>query len=100
MSEKPIVTTEEESLREALNRFQKQEKFSVGDIVRWKKGMINREYPEKDRKAIVMKHLDTPIMDGSDDYGGFREPLDLVLGFYLSGTFTIFYYDSRRFERV
>lgn len=86
-------------LREALEIFRAENKFSVGDIVMWKPGMKNRKSVGP---LIVVEVLDAPVFSGKDDEIGsplFREPLDIVCGMIGAndGEFMAYHYDSRRF---
>jgi len=85
------------TLRENLNQ---TNKFDVGDIVRWKKGLKNKRIPEYDLPAIVVEILDKPIFDEKAEVGStyYREPLDIILGVIIKNEFLTFHYDSRRME--
>ena len=78
--------------------------FQPGTFVRWKKGMKNRPHPAHGDPAIVVEVLPAPVFDkklaGESQSPLFREPLDLVLGFFARDDedFLLFHYDSRRFE--
>jgi len=75
--------------------------FKPGDIIRWKRGMKNKCFPANDTPIIVIEVLTTPIYDREGDAGSpyFKEPLTLVAGCLKDdGQFTVFHYDSRRFE--
>lgn len=48
-------------LRDRMERLASPRNYSVGDIVRWKKGLQNRNYPEPDTLFIVTDILDTPV---------------------------------------
>ena len=90
-----------ELLLSAYERYTQRNKFRVGDLVRWKEGLRNRQYPAQEDPAIVCAILDKPILDSTSDSGNytFREPLDIQLGVIGSdGTLIMFYYDSARFE--
>ena len=84
-----------QKLKDAFIRFQKKERFEVGDIVVWKNGLRNRE------PAIVVENFSVPFYDEGETTGSsyFREPLDIRLGVIDdSGDFITYVYDSRRFE--
>ena len=78
--------------------------FQPGQFVRWKKGMKNKKLPAYGEPVIVVEILPTAVFDRKSgeqsDNPLFREPLDLVLGFFAKNDeeFLLFYYDSRRFE--
>lgn len=77
--------------------------FTTGDIVVWKDGLKNKNYPEYGQPAIVLERLDTPIVNSVEDAGStyFNESLDIVLGLIShdeDDAFLVFYYDSRRFK--
>ncbi|HJG31078.1 MAG TPA: hypothetical protein K8U80_06740 [Collinsella ihuae] len=89
-------------LKMHLNDLKIKETFKVGDIVMWKGGMKNRNFPEYHTPAIVVDCFDPPIMDPEPSAGSqyYREPLDVRLGFIAEDdSFVTFLYDSRRFER-
>lgn len=88
-----------QSLKQAFETFNQKNTFKPGDIVEWKPGM---KHKRSDGPFIVVEVLDEPIIDTNDGAGSayFREPLDLVLGCFLSGDFVTFYYDSRRMQPV
>jgi len=89
-------------LRTAKEGFDKTYDLKPGDLVVWKKGLINKAKPALNEPAIIMQILDTPLTDQDKQDSGtpyFNEPLDLVLGLIdEDGDFTIFHYDKRRFE--
>jgi len=76
--------------------------FKPGDIVKWKKGMRNRRFPENDSVAIVTKVYPEPIYDPKAKEIGsphFHDPMSLVLGLIDDdGDFVEFHYDGQRFE--
>jgi hypothetical protein len=78
--------------------------FQPGMLVRWKKGMKNRQRPAYGEPVIVVEVLLNPIFDKkfaeNSESALFREPLDLVLGFYPmeNEEFILMHFDSRRFE--
>lgn len=90
-------------LRDLRERLMKPTDFSEGDIVVWKEGLKNRRMPNYGQRAIVISRLDEPVFDNNGESGSpyFREPLDLVIGFFdADDDFILFYYDSRRFQKV
>ena len=78
--------------------------FQPGQFVRWKKGMKNKQLPAYGEPVIVVEVLTMAVFDkkwgGESDNPLFREPLDLILGFFAKNDeeFLLFHYDSRRFE--
>ena len=78
--------------------------FETGDVVKWKKGLKNKKYPEENQCAIVIQQLKEPIIQGERESGSpyFREPLDLILGFLDpdDGDLVLFHYDKRRFDKI
>lgn len=92
-----------ERLTHLCNELQNKAFFTTGDIVVWKDGLKNKNYPEYGQPAIVLERLDTPIVNSIDDTGStyFNERLDIALGLISrdeDGAFLVFYYDSRRFK--
>lgn len=76
-------------------------RFKRGDLVVWKEGLKNKNFPEYGQPAVVIEQLERPIINLSDDSGSsyYREPLDLILAILSGeGQFVTFYYDSRRFQ--
>ena len=78
--------------------------FQPGQFVRWKAGMKNRKLPAYGEPVVIVEILTTPVFDRKSgeqsDNPLFREPLDLVLGFFAKNDdeFLLFHFDSRRFE--
>lgn len=92
-----------ERLTHLCNELQSKASFATGDIVVWKDGLKNKNYPEYGQPAIVLERLDAPIVNSVDDTGStyFNERLDVVLGLISrdeDDAFLVFYYDSRRFK--
>ena len=92
-----------ERLTHLCNELQSKAYFATGDIVVWKDGLKNKNYPEYGQPAIVLERLDTPIVNSVDDTGStyFNERLDIALGLISrdeDDAFLVFYYDSRRFK--
>ncbi len=88
-------------LKEAYDRFLKKEDFQVGQIVKWKKNLKNKDLPRKNQPAIVVRVLAEPLVSTDEESGSpyFLEKLDIILGVMSKdGTFLTFYYDSSRFE--
>ena len=88
-----------QALKQAFENFNQKNTFKPGDIVKWKPGMKNKR---SDGPFVVVEVLDEPIVDAVAEAGSayFREPLDIVLGRFISGDFVIFHYDSRRMQPV
>jgi len=101
--EDPSVQQRIEDLKFCLAQLREAEKFSVGDIIRWRPLMCNRRggYGEV---FIVVDVLDEPIFGADDESGStyFREPLDIIAGKISGkeGAFITFHYDSRRFTKL
>ena len=88
-------------LKTYLKSLLEYDDFKVGDIVVWRNGLRNRNYPDYGVPAIVVEVLSTPLTDESVDAGSqyFREPLNIRLGIINEdGNFITYVYDSRRFE--
>jgi len=74
--------------------------FKTGDVVKWKKGLKNKKYPEEEQLVMVIQELEEPIIQSERDSGTpyFREPLDLILGVLdQDGDLMLYHYDKRRF---
>lgn len=100
---KGVSGSDIQRLRNMYARFTAPSDFSEGDIVVWKEGLKNRRMPNYGQRAIVVSRLEEPVFDGNTESGSayFREPLDLILGFFDGDDdFVIFHFDSRRFEKV
>lgn len=90
------------NLRSAFELFTEPVDFRPGDLVCWKQGLRNKNYPKDGEPAIVIEKLAVPVYDPGTEAGlpYFREPLDLALGVVdQDGDFLIFHYDSRRFQQ-
>ena len=89
-----------EALKKARNNFLEKYSFKEGDIVKWKPLLKNRQTPEYNEPAIVIKVLENPIYDESEESGStyWQEPLDLVLGILADGELRTFHNDSRKFQ--
>lgn len=81
------------------------ERFRPGELVRWKQGLRNKTYPYEESVGIVIEHRETSLsVDRDPGSIYFQEPTDLAIGI-LAGTsdertFVVYWFDSRRFERV
>lgn len=96
-------SNEIDRLTHLCNELHDKAYFTTGDIVVWKDGLKNKNYPEYGQPAIVLRRLDNPIVNPVEDSGStyFNEPLDIVLGLISrdeDDAFLVFYYDSRRFK--
>jgi hypothetical protein len=88
-------------LQTAFNNFLKKDAFQVGQLVKWKKNLKNRQLPYLNQPAIVVEILDEPVISNEEESGSpyFRENLDIILGILVDDEkFFTFYYDSKRFE--
>lgn len=88
------------TLRELLASYQKSHTFKVGDLVRWKKGLKTRVYPQGEDAAIVVEVLSTPLIDPATDPAvpHFKNAYDLVCGVIFEGNFYTYYFSSNRLE--
>jgi len=88
-------------LKKLFTRLTEEYKFKPGDLVVWKEGLKNKKMPPYNLPAIVIEHLEEPIIADIDESGSpyFREPLDLIAGFIDGDSFVIFHFDSRRFKK-
>lgn len=78
------------------------ERFKSGDLIVWKEGLKNKKLPQENVPAIVVEHLEVPILNSTESSGSayFRESLDLLAGFIDDdGDFIIFHFDSKRFKK-
>jgi predicted alpha-1,6-mannanase (GH76 family) len=88
------------NLKKLKNNIDKPIDFKEGDIVIWKKGLKNKNWPLYNQPAIVMKKYDNPIYDEKANASNhiFKEPLDVELGIIMDNNdFLTFHYDSHRF---
>jgi hypothetical protein len=69
-------------LQTACNNFLKKDAFQVGQLVKWKKNLKNRQLPYINQPAIVVEILDEPVINNEEESGSpyFRENLDIILG--------------------
>jgi hypothetical protein len=93
------------TLKTACAALQIENHFEVGDVVRWKDGLKNKNIPAYGVPGVVVEVLAEPISNPEGSAGStyFREPLDLVLGLYVESdggedTISMYHFDSRRFE--
>ncbi len=99
-SEVKVISTPSE-LKNCYKILTTKNTFKEGDLVCWKKNMINRRRPHSDEPAIVVKVYEEPVFDTEQDSGtpNFMEPYDIALGVLDNdGDLMVFHYDSRRFE--
>jgi len=91
-------------LRDRLSRLNAPRDYSVGDIVRWKKGLVNKSWPEVGSVFIVSEILDNPMtsrMDGREESPHAGERLDVrILALSGEDVAMEMYLDGRRIERV
>ncbi len=88
-------------LEEKAKLLLSKEPFYPGDVVKWKKGLRNKKYPEEVQPAYVIQELVKPMTRTEKIPGSpyFQEPLDLELAILdQDGDLVTFYYDSRRFK--
>jgi hypothetical protein len=90
------------NLRKLYDSFFNFTDFKKGQLVKWKSGMKNKNFPQENQPAIVIDLLDNPIYENNDSSSPyFKEPLDIALAMTDNeGDFIVFYYDKRRFELV
>lgn len=92
-----------EKLLELHTRFTSglEKRLAPGMLACWKLGMRNRRTPDYGTPVVVVEILsDFPIDEEHGPGSGYyRERLDIILGFVDDdGEFSMFHYDSRRFE--
>ena len=103
-SSKGLIDIEKyiENLKDLYRRLKEKNEIKTGDIVKWKKGLKNKNLPRYDEPSIVVDVLKEPIIDPAAQNAGtpyFNEQLDLVLGIITEDdNFLTFYYSSDRFE--
>lgn len=88
-------------LKELCSRLHHQSEFKEGDLVKWKPGLKNRNYPAYDEPVIIVSVLDSPVFDPSELTAAspyFREPLSLIIGEIVDKDFVEYHVDARRFE--
>ena len=88
-------------LKELCSRLHQQNVFHEGDLVRWKPGLKNRNYPAYGEPVIIVSVLDSPVFDPSELTAAspyFREPLSLIIGEVVDKDFVEYHVDARRFE--
>jgi hypothetical protein len=91
--------SQSERLQELYSLYTKTYTFSPGDLVGWKPGLRDRNYPADGAPAIVLEVLKAAIFDGNSDAGTpyFREPYDIVAGLIASdGIFHTYHFNSMR----
>lgn len=87
-----------EDLKAAFGKFNEKHTFEPGQVIEWKPGM---KHKLADGPFVVMEVLQEPIIDSDLNAGSayYREPLDMILGFYTdAGDFLICHYDLRRMQ--
>ena len=88
-------------LKELCSRLHRENAFNEGDLVKWKPGLKNRNYPAYDEPVIVVSVLESPVFDPSELTAAspyFREPLSLIIGEIVDKDFVEYHVDARRFE--
>ncbi|EDN70659.1 hypothetical protein BGP_3825 [Beggiatoa sp. PS] len=78
----PETYTQEylENLLLLYRKFNDNNEFTPGQLVRWKPGLKNRKLPQENQPAVVIDVLDTPIYADTDPGTPyFHEPLDIAL---------------------
>jgi hypothetical protein len=99
-SETQVIATPSE-LKACFEAFKYKNTFKEGDLVCWKKNMVNRRKPHEGDPAIVVKVYEEPIFETEQDAGTptFMEPYDIALGILdKDRDFVVYHFDSRRFE--
>ncbi|KAH3759398.1 hypothetical protein Pelo_8764 [Pelomyxa schiedti] len=79
--------------------------LAVGDVIKWKPHMKNRQKPKYSEFAVVISlNRGNPYYATSSDIDAvspiFNEPLDLAIGLLEGSDFMVFYYDSNRFMKA
>lgn len=94
-----VVTTDQ--LQSLYRSYVARNVFLPGDLVTWKPGLKNRVHPAEGEPAVVVRVLDTPIIDGLADAGNpdFKAEYDLICGLSIDGVFLTYHYDSARFKK-
>lgn len=91
-------------LRDALKAYNHSHDLKPGMLVRQKPGCRRYRVPAPDQLAIVVRRLDSPIMEPDPESGGeeYRQLMDIVIGVWYDGdgTFCMYHVDSQRFEPV
>jgi hypothetical protein len=89
-------------LEDLQSLFEMLHNFQPGDLVQWKPGLKNRDFPKYGEPAIVqeVKKKFFAVADYLDSSSpSFQEPLDLVLGVLdCYQNFLSLHFDQRRFE--
>ena len=91
-----------EKLRAAHTALMARETFKVGDVVVWKDGLRNREWPAVGEPVIVTEVYGLPVRcepKTTEEVGSAHvfEPLDIKIGGMRGGNLYEFLNDSRRF---
>jgi hypothetical protein len=91
-------------LRNIYQTFHRKTEFHIGDIVRWKADLKNKNHPAYDTPAVVFDIVDPPYVNSASPGSPyFSEPLNLVIGYFAddepeSEGLLLHHVDSRRFE--
>ncbi|WAG00113.1 hypothetical protein NRZ31_04905 [Aeromonas dhakensis] len=88
-------------LQQLKATFDAEHVFAPGDVIQWKPGMRDRNYPAYGTPAIVLEVLSPPIQQ-CDDISTCSAPAkhDLVIGINMKGELIHYYADSRRYQPV
>ncbi|WP_162801179.1 hypothetical protein [Azospirillum brasilense] len=92
-----------DKIYELLELYQRVDVFSVGNGVKWKRGLRNRIKPEYNEFAVVAEIRSEPFFDEQEGAGSmyYREPLDLRIAISdEDGDLQFLWVDSRRFEKI
>ena len=83
-----------------LTAFRSKNEFAIGDLVRWKSGLVSHKIPAEGQTAIVTEVLDEPLRDDTESVTApyFSPKYDLKIGVMDNGDFIEVHVDSRRFE--
>ena len=85
------------------NQYLEEHIFAVGDLVRWKPGLRNRNIPVYGAPCVVMEVLDPPLIEEGLNAGStyFREPITLKLAIVDEDEELVFFhFDGNRFEKA
>lgn len=97
-----VIGGTQEQLRDAFAQYERPANFKAGDLVTWKPGMKNRNFPANGEPVVVIQVLAEPVFGGTNYEGSveFREPLTLRIGCLdeNDGEFMVFHVDGARFE--
>lgn len=93
------------ALQQRFTALSCSEPLRPGDMVIWKEGLRNRQWPSYGKPAVVIEVFDPPVFDAEKNSGSpyFREPLNIALGVFIEdgphrGDFMVWHVDGRRFK--